>query len=118
MSFMHAYGCPKQSWQICLGCGAKVCGCAGTARGQCPECYRGLLSGYYKPIPCGYKGCKSHAVAAAPRVGFACFHHAVDRGGYNPPAVQSDPAAGQPTPYTQTVLGKLGYTGHGYAADF
>jgi hypothetical protein len=105
---VHSYGCPQQSWQLCLGCGSKVCGCQGTARGQCPECYRGLLTSYYKiGHQCGYKGCKSHAAVAVPRVKFACLAHAIERGGYKPP-MRSDDAPGMPTDHTQSVMSALG----------
>lgn len=111
---IHSYGCPKDSWQLCLGCGAKVCGCHGTARGQCPVCYRGLLTNYYKlGLKCGYKGCIAPAVASSPRVMFACMHHAVARGGYAPPVDPVGDGAGRPTYYTQHVLDRLnGRTKH------
>lgn len=105
---IHSWNCPKQSWQLCLGCGAKVCGCHGTARGQCPVCYRGLLTNYYSfSRTCGYKGCKAPAVASSPRVGFACMAHAVERGGYKPPVNPEGDGAGNPTPHTQYVLDRI-----------
>lgn len=116
---VHSYGCQQQSWQICLGCGSQVCGCQGTARGQCPECYRGLLTSYYTiGTKCAYKGCNHAAVAATPRVGFACYAHAVERGGYNPPAAEriEYKLPGQPTYHTQSVLRALGF--QGYATEF
>lgn len=109
MSMIHSFGCKQDSWQVCLACKAQVCACRGLARGQCPECYRGLLTNYYSipPRPCGYKGCKAPAVAATPRVKFACMEHAIVRGGYKPPAIQVEPAAGVPTAHTQRVLKAL-----------
>ena len=101
---MHSYGCPKESWQLCLGCGAKVCGCHGVGRGQCPECYRGLLTNYYRiGRTCAYKGCGKPAVAAVPRVKFACAEHARSKGGYAPKVTDGD-GNGRPTYHTQSVL--------------
>lgn len=105
---MHAFGCKQERWQVCLACGAQVCACHGMARGQCPVCFRGFLSNYYKAQPCGYKGCTSHAVAAVPRVKRACLEHAVKRGGYKPPAIPPEPARGTPTEYTQHICRQLG----------
>ena len=109
MSTFHSFGCKQDRWQVCLACKAQVCECHGLARGQCPECYRGLLSNYYRlpPRACGYKGCDAPAVAATPRVKFACLEHVIARGGYRPPATQAEPAAGLPTSHTQTVLRAL-----------
>jgi hypothetical protein len=108
----HAFGCQQQSWQLCLGCGSQVCGCAGTARGQCPVCLRGLLTAYYKiGHRCGYKGCGKAAVAATPRMGYACYACAVEKGGYNPPQYVEASLPGMPTYHTQSVLRALGYQG-------
>ena len=111
MPHFHSHGCNQGAWQLCLGCGAKVCACRGSARGQCPECYRGLLTGFYSlsvPLKCGYKGCSKAAVAATPRVGRACYAHAVEKGGYAPGDVAGD-GKGMPTAYTQQVLRAFGY---------
>ena len=107
----HAHGCPQAAWQLCLGCGAQVCGCRGLARGQCPHCYRGLLTGYYKVgTRCGYTRCDQPAVASSPRVGLACFAHSIIKGGYAPPALPAA-APGHPTSYTQIVLSRFGFNG-------
>lgn len=106
---MHAYSCKQGSWQLCLGCGAKVCGCYGTARGQCPECYVGLLTNFYRiGHKCGYKGCNAHAVAAVPRVGFACAKHAAEKAKYSPDNRNLGDGKGYPTYHTQSVLQALG----------
>jgi hypothetical protein len=83
---MHSFACPRQAAQVCLACGTRVCACHGTARGTCPVCYRGYLSGWYRPVACGYRGCTALAVAESPRVGRACLHHAVTRGGWQTPS--------------------------------
>jgi len=106
----HSFSCPRTTTQVCLACGAQVCACHGITRGQCPVCFRGLLSQYYKPQRCRYKGCAAHAVAATPRVGFACLEHATERGGFQQPSAariaeyhQSGPLA----PYTATLTQRM-----------
>ena len=104
---LHAYGCPQQATQVCLACGTQVCACHGLARGQCPVCYRGFLSQYYRPVKCGYKGCDKLAVAASPRVKRACLEHAVARGGFRQPTperVSEYRQEGRHAPYTQTLF--------------
>lgn len=106
---LHSYMCPKQSWQLCLGCGAKVCGCHGLVRGQCPICYTGLLTNYYKiGHRCGYKGCKKPAAVAVPRVKFACLDHAKERAGYTHAHIGEGDGCGNPTYHTQHVMQALG----------
>ena len=105
---IHAYNCTKTAWQLCLGCGARVCACHGTARGQCPECYTGLLTDYYKlPTKCGYAKCANHAVTAAPRVGYACADHARAKMGY-PRQTHEGDGKGAPTWRTTHVMRELG----------
>lgn len=85
---LHTFACNNapvpHPVQFCLACGTQICACFGGSNGQCPVCYRGLLSQFAKPRGCGYKGCTAHAVAASPRVGYACLEHAKTRGGYDP----------------------------------
>jgi hypothetical protein len=103
----HSYNCSRESWQLCLGCGAKVCACRGTARGQCPECYTGLLTNYYRiGHTCGYKACIAPAVTAVPRVKYACAQHAL-KSGYQPTRNPGD-GIGSPTEHTQHVCRQLG----------
>ena len=115
---LHSYVCTQQSAQLCLACGTRICACYGTARGQCPVCYRGLLSNYYRLIPCGYAGCKNHAVAASPRVGFACLSHAIEKGKFNLPddrrisEYQTDAPL---TAYSAQLIDKLSIGGDNYA---
>lgn len=87
---VHAFGCKRETVRVCLACGTSVCACQGTARSTCPVCYRGYLAGYsgVGNNQCGYAGCANLAVATSPRVGRACYAHAVLRGGY----VGADPA--------------------------
>lgn len=84
----HSFGCNQTASRLCIACGTPVCACEGIGRGQCPVCYRGLLTGYSGAgnRRCGYKGCNNLAVASSPRVGYACYHHAVTRGGYQEPS--------------------------------
>lgn len=105
----HSFGCKQQSTQVCLACGTEVCACHGLARGQCPVCYVGFLSNYYKPKLCGYKGCKGHAVATVPRVGKACLEHAKSRAKFavDPRRVEEYAQIGIRTPYTSTLLDRL-----------
>lgn len=76
--------------QQCLCCGVTVCGSYGLARGQCPVCLYGFLSGWSTPASkgakCGYAGCGSPAVAAAPRVKLVCIQHYVRAHGRAPEA--------------------------------
>ena len=75
---IHAFGCKQESWQLCLGCGARVCACHGTGRGTCPECYHGLLTVYVRSdCRCSFAGCKAFAVAEGKRgKAFVCAEHA------------------------------------------
>lgn len=106
MYFTHSLSCGRDRWQVCMHCGNKVCACAGSARGTCPHCLRGMLSNYYNARPCGYAGCKHYAVAEVPRVKRACCEHAIARAKL--PAVEStDETVGDgatPTAYTLSVL--------------
>lgn len=110
MRASHSFGCKATVYQVCLACGSKVCACHGTARGQCPVCYVGMLSQFYpiKGRPCGYKGCARPAVVAVPRVKGACLEHARERAGYDPARKtaghEPDVIAGaMPAPYTGTL---------------
>ena len=58
----------------CLACGTPQCWTYGLSRGQCSVCFVGLLDAF-SGHKCGYKGCGSDAVAAAPRVGYVCLEH-------------------------------------------
>lgn len=109
---LHSFGCKQESARFCLACGTVVCGCQGTARGQCPACYRGLLAGYYLAgdRKCGYAGCNKAAVAASPRVGHACLHHALEKGGYKFPApdqVRAYEHAGRPASGVDATVRRL-----------
>lgn len=65
--------CPEST---CLACGLTQCHSNGGARGQCDICHYGLLPGWSGwDRPCGYAGCRNRAVAAAPRVRYACRDH-------------------------------------------
>lgn len=70
------HACPTS---CCLACGTIQCLHNGLARGQCSLCLVGLLDGY-STHRCGYAGCKAQAVAAAPRVRYACHEHATAKG--------------------------------------
>jgi hypothetical protein len=87
---MHSFACTQTTSRLCMACGTPVCACEGLARGQCPVCYRGLLAGYSGAgdRKCGYAGCNNLAVASSPRVKYACYHHAVTRGGYKEPTAE------------------------------
>lgn len=58
----------------CRACGTLQCWTNGLARGQCAVCYVGLLDAFADRT-CGYAGCGKQAVAAAPRVRYACKDH-------------------------------------------
>lgn len=79
---IHAFGCKQESWQLCLGCGARVCSCHGTARGTCPECFVGLLTNYVKSdCRCSFAGCGEWAVADGRRgKRYVCAAHARRQG--------------------------------------
>jgi hypothetical protein len=79
---IHAFGCKQGSWQLCLGCGARVCACHGTGRGTCPECYWGLLTNYVKTAcRCSFANCGEWAVAEGRRgKAYVCVEHARKQG--------------------------------------
>jgi hypothetical protein len=59
---------------ICKACGTPQCWTNGLARGQCSICLIGLLD-RFSARKCGYAGCGHDAVAAVPRVKYACKTH-------------------------------------------
>lgn len=60
----------------CMACETPQCMSNGLGRGQCSICLVGLLTGWgMGDRPCGYKGCTALAVAAVPRVQYACREH-------------------------------------------
>lgn len=107
---IHSWNCLQQATQLCLACNTRICACHGIGNGQCPVCYRGFLTQYYKPMACGYKGCTENAVAKSPRVERACLKHATERGDYTGAEPQRQREYAQHGPYatyTATLLRRL-----------
>lgn len=65
----------------CLRCNSVVCSSHGLARGQCPICYHGLLTGWSgNDRLCGYKGCGQPGVARGRGRKPVCAYHADHQG--------------------------------------
>lgn len=106
----HSWGCTQGAYQLCLGCGARVCACHGMARGTCPLCFVGLLTNYVKSdAHCSFAGCKGWGIADGRRgKRYVCFAHAEKQGIKFLP--REGDGKGQPTYRTTHIADERGLT--------